>query len=283
MREYHLHKDDYTKLQLDINDSQPYCLKNKQHCYKPHRHSFFQIIWFKSEGNHYVDYQEYSHEPNTIFFLSSGQVHHFCQDSENEGYLFHFNDIFLAQNNNAAAIQMEYRLFNEFGQPYIQLPRTELPVLQHLTNQLIDEIELQQYNYRQQIYYYFQILLLKLERLKQKATPNWTNDPHFEIALGFKQAIERHKTEFKGVTYFSQLLGISEKTLSTISKKYFKETPANFIHKKRVLEAKRLLSNSKLSIKEIAYQLGFEQPTYFTKYFKKYTTMTPKAFQSQFR
>lgn len=283
MKEYHLHIDDYTKLQLDIHAAKPYCKKHEQHCYVPHRHSFFQIIWFKNKGKHHIDYQEYEHEENTIFFLSSGQVHHFCKDSENAGYLFHFNEIFLSKNDQSAALQMQYRLFNELGNPYVQIPESEIAEFQFLSNQLNQEITVKKHNYREQLYYYFQILLLKIERLKQKEAIDFIQDPHFELAIQFKKAIENNKHQFSNVSYFSQLLGVSEKTLSTISKRYFQTTPANFIHQKRILEAKRLLSNSNLSIKEIAFTLGFEQPTYFTKYFKKQTQLTPKAFQQQFR
>ena len=74
------------------------------------------------------------------------------------------------------------------------------------------------------------------------------------------------------------MIGLSSKKLTSLSKKYLKDTPADYIHKRKILEAKRLLSNSKLSVKEVAYSLGFDQPTYFTKYFKKYTDITPKEF-----
>ena len=88
IKEYHLHKDDYSKLHFEVNDVKPYVEKNFDHAIKAHRHSFYQILWFTSAGRHYVDYEIVDHPENTIFFLKKGRVHYFCPNSLNEGYLF---------------------------------------------------------------------------------------------------------------------------------------------------------------------------------------------------
>ena len=282
MREYHLHKGDYSKLQLEVQDAMPYCQKNVQHCFKPHRHSFYQIIWFKKAGKHFVDYQEYQHEANSIYFLNIGQVHYFCKASDNQGLLIHFNDIFLTQQENDAAHYLEYNLFNELGRPFVALGAAALSDFKYLAEKLRFEIEEKASNYGQQLYHYLQILLLQIERQRKNAAGKTSPDQHFTKAMRFKKMIESTKDQFYSVAHFSQQLGISPKTLTTISKKYFKRTPARMIHEHKILEAKRLLSNAKLSIKEIAYELGFKQATYFTKYFKKYTHLTPKQFREQF-
>ncbi|WP_435264331.1 helix-turn-helix domain-containing protein [Tenacibaculum sp. nBUS_03] len=72
---------------------------------------------------------------------------------------------------------------------------------------------------------------------------------------------------------------MSSKKLTTLTKQHTGLTPANLIKDIKILEAKRMLSNQDVSIKEVAYSLGFDQPTYFTKYFKKETQLTPKEFQ----
>lgn len=282
MKEYHLHKGDYSKLQLEIQDATPYCQKNLKHCFKPHRHSFYQIIWFKKAGKHFVDYKEYNHTNNSIYFLNIGQVHYFCKESDNEGLLIHFNDIFLNKQEKDTIRQIEYSLFNEFGIPFVTFSKEAIFDFEYLAEKLKFEIKERPIKYNQQIYHYLQIMLLKIERQRENINDRISIDQHFEMAMRFKKIIQSNKNEFRSVEHFSQLLGVSKKTLTTISKKYFKDTPANIIHQHKILEAKRLLSNAKLTIKEIAYELGFEQPTYFTKYFKKHTNLTPKQFQKQF-
>lgn len=283
MREYHLHRDDYTKLQLEINLTAPYIARNDEHCFVPHRHSFYQLIWFKRPGTHFVDYKEFEHPGNSLFFLTVGQVHCFSRDSNNEGYLYHFNDIFLHAKDKSALSRMRYNIFDDFKTPYVSLPGAELSDFQYTTDKIRGEIESKNRDYREHVYFHFRLLLLKIERLKQKGETHTLSDPHFEVAMKFRDAVEKSVHEFKNIEYFSKLIGVSEKTLSASSKKYLNATPADFIRMKKVLEAKRLLSSSRLSIKEIAYQLGFEQQTYFTKYFKKYVSATPKEFQSHIR
>lgn len=270
-------------MQFDVHDASPYCQRYAEHCYKPHRHSFFQLIWFKKSGTHFVDYDSFDHPPNSVFFLTERQVHCFCEKSANEGLLFHFNDVFLNRAAQDAANQMQYHLFNEIGQPFIELTAESREDLDYISGKLRKEILEKPYNYRQQVYHLFQSLLLSIERLKRSEEEAVVFDQHLDLALRFKKAIEQEKEAFHSVAYFSQILGVSEKTLSKVSKKYFHLTPARLIHQKKILEAKRLLSNTQLTIKEIAYQLGFEQATYFTKYFKKHTEVTPKVFQKQFR
>lgn len=279
MREYHLHKDAPFKLQFEVHDAASYCKKHAEHCYKAHRHTFYQIIWFQEAGTHYIDYQDFDHPANTIFFLNTGQVHRFCLDSPNMGYLLHFNRVFLSGNELENHEQIQYRVFNEMGNPYIPLREEELPHYTFLLDRLQAELKDQAFNYKQQLFHYFQVLLLDIERCRRKNSPPIESDPNFELATKFKLLVDQHKHEFQSLSFFSDQMGISERTLSTISKKYLQETPANFIHQARVLEAKRLLSNTHLAIKEIAYKLGFDQATYFTKYFKKYTGLTPKDFQ----
>lgn len=283
MREYHLHKGDYSKLQLDIHEAGPYCEDNRAHCFKPHRHSFLQLIWFHTPGQHYVDFRAHEHPANAIFFLSPTQIHHFCEESENEGVLFHFNDIFLNRQDKDTANQIQYRLFSGIGAPYVVLPEKLKPNFEYLTGRLQAEAAARGFKYKLQVYNYFQVLLLEVERLKQQEEVQLPLDGHFDLALRFKQLVAAQRMAFQPVAFFCSELGVSDKTLNAVSKKFFKLSPSQVIHQHRVLEAKRLLSHTELAVSEVAYRLGFEQATYFTKYFKKHTGQTPKQFQKAFR
>lgn len=283
MQEFHLHRDSYSKLQLDIHESKSYCNQNADHCYMAHRHSFYQLIWFKRAGRHYVDHQEYQHGENTIFCISKGQVHKFCPDSENEGYLIHFNEIFFKKKDTDVLKWTHYSLFNEMANPMVAIPSDWEFDFQFFMDKLIEEIHLRKHNYKEQLSCYLQILLLRIERQKQNGPHPLISDAHFVIAVRFDKLVDDAKNHSKNVGHFSSLLNVSDKTLNTISKKFFRRTAANFIHDKKVLEAKRMLTVAKLSIKEISFQLGFDQPTNFTKYFKRHTGFTPKAFREQIR
>lgn len=280
IKQYHLHKNDHSKLHFEINDAKSYCERNREHCFKPHRHSFYQVIWLRSPGSHHIDYETIRHTENTIFFLNKGQVHYFCKESENDGFLFHFNDVFLNRQDKDAEKRLRYQLFNELGDAFVLPPEADLTEMNQLTSFMQKELQTREYLFQQQVYFLFQAFLLKIERLKQvKNTFTETTDAtDFNQAMVFRDLVEKNLDQTYAIDKFSEMIGISSKKLTSLSKKYFRATPADYIHKRKILEAKRLLSNTKLSVKEVAYALGFDQPTYFTKYFKKYTEVTPKEF-----
>jgi len=282
IQEYHLHKNDYSKIHFEVKEAGPYFKKNFSHAIKAHRHSFYQVLWFKSAGRHYVDYEIVEHPENTIFFIKKKQIHYFCPDSKNEGYLFHFNDSFINKYDRDSETKLNYLLFTEIGNAFINPSESQLVKFEQLTSQISEEIQNKDYNYVQQSYYLFQSVLTLIERIKkQQHALDYTVDVDYEIAIQFKQLIDKHINEFLSIDNFSDLLGIGSKKLTGITKKYLHNTPAIVIHNRKILEAKRLLSNHKLSIKEVAYDLGFDQATYFTKYFKKHTGLIPKEFQAQ--
>ncbi|MEO9869232.1 helix-turn-helix transcriptional regulator [Ekhidna sp.] len=282
IKKYHLYKDDHSKLHFQINDAASYCAKNEAHCYKPHQHSFYQFIWFQESGLHYVDYEVIEHQANTLFFLDKKQVHNFCKDSSNKGILFHFDEVFLHQQDPEADGWLQHKLFNAIGPPYIQLTEGEVNFFKMIAEKLGKEMENKDYNYAKQVFYLFRLLTLSIERQKHiQSDISSISDKDYKIAVAFKKAIQENIHAFLSVDQFSEKIGVSPKKLTSISKKYLDDTPLNVIHARKILEAKRQLSNTNTSIKELAYSLGFDQPTYFTKYFKKHTGLTPKEFTNQ--
>ena len=276
IEQYHLHRNDYAQLHFELREAAPYCQDNIRHCFKPHRHSFHQLIWFKTAGRHFVDYEMIDHPANAIFFLNPGQVHYFCEQSENEGYLFHFNDIFL---HKQAEQWRSYALFNDLSHPCLIPHAAALAEITRLTSLMTQELKHQEYNFRQQVYFLFQATLLTVERLKQKQPGSGGNTQgDFKLVKDFQALIGQNMDKFCSINEYSKLLGVSSKKLTALTKAYGQDTPANMVHARKILEAKRLLSNTTLSIKEIAYALGFDEPTYFTKYFKKHTHLTPTDF-----
>ncbi len=282
IHQYHLHKDDSSKLHFEIKDIHTHLEKYPTHVYKAHRHSFFQFIWFKKAGKHFVDYELIDHPANAFFLLNRNQVHYFYDDVDNEGLLYHFDELFLHRGKDEYRRKIEFQLFSEVGKPYIVLDELTINFLELTTKYLQKEIADKKYSYREMIFSQMQSIVLAIDRLKyyERGAVN-TLDANQALAIRFKQHVETNIDQFLTLLDYATHLGISTKKLSAISKEYFLKSPAKFISSRKILEAKRLLSNVDISIKEVAYKLGFDQPTYFTKYFKKHTGFTPKAFVKQ--
>lgn len=98
----------------------------------------------------------------------------------------------------------------------------------------------------------------------------------------FKDVLEENFRKEKSVKKYASELSISEKYLHKASTTLLDKTPKQIIDERILLEAKRLLVHSNESIKEVAYELGYEEPTNFIKYFRKHTHFTTSEFREQF-
>lgn len=284
IKQYHLHRDDYSKLHFELHAARPYFEQYADKATLAHRHSFYQLIWFKQAGRHYIDYQVIDHPASTLFFINKNQVHYFCPDSANEGYLFHVNDFFLERFQGESSQRFAYTIFSEMGNPYVSLSEEDSAKLETLTGYIQLEIRVQAAFYREQVFHFFHTLLFQIERLRQQqGALILAENPDYELAITFKKLVYDNMRTFESLESYSSQLHISLKKLTSICKLYLHDTPANIIRQSKVLEAKRMLANQKSTIQEIAFDLGFDQPSYFTKYFKHNTGITPKAFQATIR
>jgi AraC family transcriptional activator of pobA len=103
-----------------------------------------------------------------------------------------------------------------------------------------------------------------------------------DYTLLFKDLLEKSFTGLKNVSAYAQKLHVSEKRLGQATYKVLGKTPKELINARILLEAKRLLVHGNQSIKEIGFQLGFEEPTNFIKYFRKHTNKTPVRFRESY-
>lgn len=284
LKKYDLHKDDYSKLHFEVNHARPYFDKHVEKATKPHRHSFFQVIWFKNQGSHYVDFEVVDHPANAVFFINRNQVHHFCKESSNEGYLFHFNDLFFAKNDQNLLDRFSISVFNEINSHYVSLSKQETEKIEMIVSLITSELAVQDANYDDLVFHYFQTVLLTVERLhKVQANLGMEASPAFSLAVSFKREIVARLDKFLSINEYAEALNTTAKTLTRVSKQILDQTPAQVVKQLKILEAKRMLSHQTNAIQQVGYALGFDQSTYFTKYFKQEVGMTPKEFQQSVR
>ncbi len=281
---YHLYKDNYSKLHFEVHDAKQYLDKHQALAAKPHRHSFYQLVWFKTIGQHYVDYQVIEHPCQTLFFINKEQIHYFCLDARNEGYLFHFDEFFLNRFSNEANNRLSLTLFSEINAPCVSLADSDSSVLEATTALIQAELTNRNFLYQEQVFYYFQTILVQVERLRKRQNlPSVDADKEYLLAVAFKNLVYNHLNTFHSIDYYATALHTNSKKLTRVCKQYLSATPGVIVRQLKVLEAQRLLANQNITIQEVAYAVGFEQPTYFTKYFKQTVGMTPRDFQQSIR
>jgi len=98
--------------------------------------------------------------------------------------------------------------------------------------------------------------------------------------IRFKQLIEENYTKQKNVSPYAEMLNINASCLNELTKRTTGITAGELIRNRVIDETKKLLFSGSLSGKEIAFQLGFDDPAYFSRFFKKYTGNTLKEFRT---
>lgn len=282
IEKYHYQKDKPTERQFDIYDLSEYYQKNSGHSSRPHTHSFYQIILFKSnKGKHFIDFQDYSIKENRLFFIAKNQVHYFENRSDYKGYLLHFNESFILSNETDFNFFLTYKIFNNSEEPFFQIPNVlENQIINYFTQIKIESDNKTEFGNKSILSNLLKSMLLTIEREKRKSRR--INNPQINqnsTFLKFRDLLENNFNKNWSVTDFANELSISSKTLNSITKSEMGKTVSQVIIDRIILESKRKLTHSNAYINQIAYDLGFKDPYYFVKYFKKHVKCSPSEFR----
>ena len=124
------------------------------------------------------------------------------------------------------------------------------------------------------------IIITQLARSKYIPDPK-LQDERFHIFRKFNLLVEGHYREEHSVAYYAQRLNKSPKTLSNLFSLYNQKTPVQIIQERIIIEGKRLLYYTNKSVKQITYELGFEDAAYFSNFFKRHTSLSPQDFRNE--
>lgn len=280
---YYLHKDEPDKLQFEIYPLGDYLIRNAKHTQQPHVHGFYQILWFMSgKGKHYVDFKEYKVEDNTLFFISKGQIHYF-DNNDYEGCIIHFNESFVSDNENYVNIFLKYNIFNSFEkEPLFHMKQVDSKELENIVTKMQTEIWTpNQFAHEEYLKVLLHLFLIVTQRfgIRKNCNELTLNNPFHILFVKFKHLLEQNYRQVHTVAQYAELLNVSRKTLTNCTKKIAHQTPLEIINERLSLEAKRLLAYSDKNVSEVGFELGFEDPSYFVKFFKREVNMLPSDFR----
>lgn len=248
----------------------------------PHRAQFYHILWIeKGQGIHYVDFKPINIEDQTLIFVPSNSVNSYDVNGSYEGKAIIFTDKFFCKNNHDLQFLRSTPLFSDLYDLAKFKINPKTSDLRSFINAMQTEFERDEDSSHYSILHnLLHVFLLKAER--EMHTQGFVKLPasiHLDLLVLFKDLLEQNFQQDKSVQKYASDLNISEKKLHKACKTLLDKTPKQIIDERVLLEAKRLLAHNTLSIKEIAYSLGFEEPTNFIKYFKKHNNSTPIEFR----
>lgn len=248
----------------------------------PHRAQFYHILWIeKGQGIHYVDFKPINIEDQTLIFVPSNSVNSYDANLSYEGKAIIFTDKFFCKNNEDLQYLRGSPLFSDlYDLAKIKVNQESsdlMSLIDAMQTEFDREVDPSQYSILRNLVHIF---LLKSER--EMHTQGFVKLPasiHLDQLIFFKELLEQNFHQYKSVQKYASDLNISEKQLHKACKTLLDKTPKQIIDERVLLEAKRSLAHSTQSIKEIAYDLGYVEPTNFIKYFRKHTHTTPSEFR----
>lgn len=252
----------------------------------PHLVEFYMIILIESgEGVHTIDFLDYPIQKGTVLTIRKDQIHTFHESDSVKGTLLLFTDDFLVTYLEKLEAQKSLQLFNEvLGVPKIQLSFSEELELKALEQRIQNEYFSMNDDYSMGIIRSeLHILIAKLFRIKSGKNEILVARKYLNEFITFQDLVEKNAANYTMVSDYADIMGLSTKTLNNITKHIVSKSAKAFIDEICTKQIKRLLINTDLSIKEIAYASGFEETTNFYKYFKRQTALTPEQFRGTFR
>lgn len=247
--------------------------ENKDGPIHPNRHTFYEIVFIiKGEGTHYIDSEVYNIQKGALYLLSPSQVHYWNQKNELKAYILRFDkSIFQNQTffNNILLSQTNYIQLNNKNFKNI---KRQLKVIskEFKRNKPLKVFALKSL---------LEVLLISIQRLISK--PTYTRIEN-NLLKALNKCIEDNKYKTETSKFYAKEIGVDLKTLNTTIKDITGLSSGKYIRTKTIVEAKRLLLYTNLTSNEISYKLGFVDSAYFSRFFKRETSLSPKEFKEKY-
>ncbi len=277
-------ENNHSGLELELHFMPKFFHENGCGGMPPHVHEFYQIVWFRrGSGTHRIDFVDYPVSDNTIFFISPGQIHAFDGNDNYSGVIVLFNASFLVDEETSESIFLKYNVFNAYDSlPFYNVSEEEAERLMLLVNEMNREYSLTgAFAHKDYMQYLVRLFLIRVQRSgERREIPKlYVSSIANRTFVCFRQLLEQNFHRVHTVKEYADMLHISSRTLTKYVSESAHTSPLHIINDRIVLEAKRQLLHTALSIKEIGFSLGFEDPSYFVKFFKRMTGSMPGEFR----
>ncbi|MEV4883955.1 helix-turn-helix domain-containing protein [Chitinophaga ginsengisegetis] len=246
---------------------------------KPRRIMKYVLVYCTAgKLNVQADHTVFNLKPGDVITITSGQVHSIQPAPKAKGFVLEFTLDFFCKDDKDIELIFHNGLFCHFAMNEVipvdkDIMETQLALIR-------EELQEQPYQYLISVHSRVALILVSINRAKvQRGDEIWKPEALF---LRFLEAVRDNFEHNYTLAQFAKLLGTTEAKLNELAKLHAGKTAQNVIYGLVTSEAKRMLTYGDLSVKEVAYKLGFNDPFYFSNFFKKQTQISPKLYKEQF-
>ena len=248
-------------------------------------HEHIKILFLPAGFHLKVDFQEFLLEKDALLFVNPKVVIQPISTGKQGGELIYFNRDFYCIELHDQEVACDGILYNNvFEVPFIELTRGQSSSIQDIIAEIKMEMQSEDGHTEEMLRILLKLIILKSTRIwkLQHQLSDSNQDTDVQFLRKFSQLVERHFKTHHTVAEYAEKLFITPKSLSKKIGLLSKDTPNDIIKNRIILESKRLLAHTSMTVKEIAYILNYEDDAYFVRFFTKNTGVSPTSFRKQF-
>lgn len=251
----------------------------------PFFRNFIKIIFLKKGSNILIDFNDYQLEHDTVFFINPGQLFKIRHETS-QGIMLFYNRDFYCIEIHDKEVACDGVLFNNvYEMPAVTLSDDQSVLFGNILSEIKSELANNHYVVEEMLRILLKQFIIRASRIWKTSHETDKDDvtKEWDLIRKFSQLVEHNYKTKHSVADYAALLNITPKALNKRITSLSDSTPNDIIKSRIVLEAKRLLAHTDLTVKEIGYSLGYDDPAYFVRFFTNIAQVSPLDFRTKYR
>ena len=260
-------------------------VRYRQNRERPHRHDFYQIFWMTHGVPSFnIDFYHFPIEAYALVFVPPGAVHTFGAKHAAKGFILSFQEDFLESEGHSVDLFAECPAFDPAQiRTVLAVPGSSVDIVHAYCTRMLEETNAKREGYRAATAALLRLLFVEIRRcLSIQSTPT-SFHKYSSLTARFLRRLNSRPYQLTSASEVARFLGVSRSWLNQLVRQETTKNLTDHLRGRLILESKRLLAHSDLNVSEIAYQLGFEDPSYFTRLFRQVEGLSPREFREEYR
>ncbi|HSJ02579.1 MAG: helix-turn-helix domain-containing protein [Verrucomicrobium sp.] len=249
---------------------------------KMHRHEYFEVFWLEGGAEHFNDFQTFTIDEPTLIMVSPGQVHNWYRAERLRGPMVCFTQEFFDGGAPPPSPLLKHSFWFPNGQPpVLRVPEADRAGITGLFEYLEKEFQGKATRHEDLLAAVLRVLFIKIDRAYEQVAPAEIPCRASSLVREFRLSLEKNFSELTTVAAYAKQLKVTADHLSEAVKDKTGLAAGDLIRQRMLLEAQRLLAHTELAVAEIAYRLSFQDPAYFSRFFRRLTGASPGEFRER--
>ena len=260
-------------------------LRFRQNRQRPHRHDFYQIFWMRHGAPSFnIDFYHFTIEPHALVFVPPGSVHSFGGLNTGEGFILSFQEDFLEAEGYSVDLFAECPALDPTQiRTVLAMPEASVEVVHSYCTRMFGELKSKREGYRTATASLLLLLFVEIRRCLSNQSAPSSFHKYSSLTARFLRMLNARPYRLTTASEVARFLGVSRSWLNQLVRQETSKNLTDHLQGRLILESKRLLAHSDLNVSEIAYQLGCEDPSYFTRLFRQVEGVSPREFREEYR